>query len=116
MQCTPKELSVLLPAFNKVATTFSGVDNPSDVGFKSHILNDIIATLPRLRDPVQELIGMIVLKKAAEGDKTSMWSDPEKYPALAEADMGIQAVQMDLTDELKSSKFANDDLCSRPLD
>lgn len=47
---------------------------------------------------------MIVLKRAAEGDKTLMWSDSEKYPALAEADMGIQAVEMDLADELKSSK------------
>ncbi|EIM90301.1 DNA mismatch repair protein MSH3 [Stereum hirsutum FP-91666 SS1] len=101
-KCTPKELSVLLPAFNKVAIIFPAMDNVSDVGFKSPILNDIIATLPRLREPVQELISMIVLKRAAEGDKTLMWSDSEKYPALAEADMGIQAVEMDLADELKS--------------
>lgn len=80
------------------------MDNVSDVGFKSPVLNDIIATLPRLREPVQELIGMIVLKRAAEGNKKTMWSDSEKYPALAEADMGIQAVEMDLADELKSSK------------
>lgn len=47
---------------------------------------------------------MIVLKRAAEGDKAQMWSDSEKYPALADADMGIQAVEIDLDDELKSGK------------
>lgn len=47
---------------------------------------------------------MILLKKAAEGDMVSMWSNSEKYPELAEAEMGLQAVEMDLVDELKSSK------------
>ena len=63
-----------------------------------------MAALPRLRDPVQNLIGEINLKRAAEGNKALMWTDPEKYPSVSNADMGIQAVEMDIAEELKSSK------------
>ncbi|TFY77098.1 hypothetical protein EWM64_g6915 [Hericium alpestre] len=105
-KCTTKELSILLPAFNKAATTFSAVPSPSDVGFKSPLLNEIIFAWPQLREPVQELIGAISLKNASEGNMELLWTDPEKYPEVSNADMGIQAVEIDLDDELKSIRRA----------
>jgi len=88
-QCTPKELSVLLPAFNKIASAFPDVD-PDDVtsvGLRSPVLNRIISSLPRLREPVKELLDVVNLKKAAQGDKVMMWNDPERYPGIVDSDI-----------------------------
>jgi DNA mismatch repair protein MSH3 len=75
-----------LIAFNKIAGTFSSVQSAADVGFKSTILNNIIASLPKLREPLQQVIDAVSLKKAAEGNKVEMWSDQERYPDIADAD------------------------------
>jgi len=78
---------MLLPAFNKVALSFEEVDNPECVGLKSSLLNEIISSLPGLRQPMKELLGAVNLRKAAEGQKDSMWIDTEKYPEIVDADM-----------------------------
>jgi len=80
----------LLPAFRKIATTFTPFECPAAVGFKSALLNGIFFTLPLLREPVQQLIDTVVLKKAAAGNKAGMWADPERYPEIADAD-GVSA-------------------------
>ncbi|KAA1471299.1 DNA mismatch repair protein MSH3 [Dentipellis sp. KUC8613] len=102
-KCTSKELAILLPAFNKVATTFSEFgDNPSDVGFKSPILNDIFFALPKLREPIQSVIADIFLKHASEGNMDLLWIDSEKYPKVADAKSSIQHNELELDGELKS--------------
>jgi DNA mismatch repair protein MSH3 len=76
----------LLPAFNKIATAFPPFESPATAGFKSALLNGIFFALPLLREPVQQLMDAIVLKKAAAGNKAEMWVDPERYPEIADAD------------------------------
>ena len=87
MKCTPQELAILLPAFNKIATAFDSFENSSDVGFKSRILNDVLFSLPKLKEPIKGFLDDISLKKAADGRKDTMWTDPEKYPAIADIDL-----------------------------
>jgi len=86
-QCTPQELAIILPAFKKIADGFDVVQSPSDVGFKSRILNDILFALPKLKGPMKELLDVVSLKNAAEGKKDTMWNDPERYPTIADVDM-----------------------------
>ena len=86
-KCTPQELANLLPAFNKIANAFDAVESPLDVGFKSGVLNDIIYSLPKLKEPMKELIGAVSLKEAAKGSKDTMWTDPERFPSIADADL-----------------------------
>jgi DNA mismatch repair protein MSH3 len=86
-KCTPQELAILLPAFNKIATAFDAVESPQDVGFKSSVLNDIIHVLPKLRGPMTNLMEAVSLKNAAEGRKDIMWIDSDRYPKIADADM-----------------------------
>lgn len=86
-KCTPKELSVLLPAFHKIATSFHPFESPSEVGFTSTILNDIIFSLPKLKSDIQGLVDSVLLKQAAEGKKDTMWADADKYPAIADIDL-----------------------------
>lgn len=81
-QCTPRELAILLPAFEKLAVGFDRVPNAGEVGFQSPILNDIIAALPRMKEPVKALLREISLKEAKEGKKDTMWTDPDKYPSI----------------------------------
>jgi DNA mismatch repair protein MSH3 len=89
-QCTPKELAILLPAFNRIATAFPTFESSAAVGFKSELLNSIFFALPLLREPVQQLIDAVVLKKASAGNKAEMWADLERYPEIADAD-GVSA-------------------------
>lgn len=81
-KCTPQELATLLPAFDKLATAF--VRLPTSTPFNSPVLNDVVAALPRLREPIKGLLGAVNLKMAKEGRKDAMWSDVEKYPELDE--------------------------------
>ncbi|THH32975.1 hypothetical protein EUX98_g1202 [Antrodiella citrinella] len=100
-KCTPQELALLLPAFNKIASAFNPIDRLSEAGFRSPLLNDVICTLPKLKDPVQDLLGVFSLKAAAEGKKDSMWTDPDKFPDLDGILASIQVVESELVDELK---------------
>jgi DNA mismatch repair protein MSH3 len=54
---------------------------------KSTLLADIIKALPPLQEPVRAIIAEVSLSKATQGDKVEMWTDPERYPDIAEADM-----------------------------
>ncbi|KAI0320179.1 DNA mismatch repair protein MSH3 [Amylostereum chailletii] len=101
-KCTPAELAILITAFNKAASAFPGVETPADVGLKSPLLCSIIAVLHQLREPVKFMLDTVSLKKAAQGAKAEMWLDPERYPNISDADMGVQAVDIDLQEELKS--------------
>ena len=80
---------MLLPAFDKIGTSFDDVDpeNPESTGLSSKLLQSIICSLPRVRAPVKELLGIVNLKNAAEGKKELMWKDPERYPAIIDSDM-----------------------------
>ncbi|KAF4615129.1 hypothetical protein D9613_003157 [Agrocybe pediades] len=98
-QCTPKELSILLPAFQKVALAFENVDM-ENTGVKSSILNEIITSLPKLKGPVKDLLEAVNLKQAAEGNKETMWNDPDTYPEIIDADMAITMIETELKDEL----------------
>ncbi|KAF8497242.1 DNA mismatch repair protein MSH3 [Russula emetica] len=100
-KCTPKELAILLPAFNRIATAFPPFESSAAVGFKSELLNGIFFALPLLREPVQQLIDAVVLKKASAGNKAEMWADPERYPEIADADGAILLVEKELDDQLK---------------
>jgi DNA mismatch repair protein MSH3 len=62
-------------------------DNPETIGLTSRLLKSIICSLPRVKVPVKELLGIVNLKKAAEGKKELMWNDPERYPDIIDSDM-----------------------------
>jgi len=69
---------VILPAFNKIATSFDAFAEPSQYGFASTLLNEIIFALPLLREPVTNLLSAVNLQAASEGRKDNLWSDTEK--------------------------------------
>ncbi|KAL4068083.1 muts domain V-domain-containing protein [Scleroderma citrinum] len=100
-QCSPQELATLLPAFNKVATAFDGLAEEPGGGFDSKLLNEIVLALPKLKIPMRELLGAVSLKGAEQGNKISLWKDPEKFPELVEFELMIQTIESELSEELK---------------
>ncbi|KAJ3779412.1 DNA mismatch repair protein MSH3 [Lentinula raphanica] len=101
-QCTPQEIAVILPAFRKIAFAFEPMEESSDAGFNSPLLNDIVFALPALRSSITELLQTISLKQAAEGNKDELWVDKEKYPSIEETRMGLLAVEIELQEMLKT--------------
>ncbi|KAI0713432.1 muts domain V-domain-containing protein [Earliella scabrosa] len=103
-KCTPQELVTLLRAFQRVAMTFSPPhpsQPPPATNLKSKLLIDVVDALPRLREPVKELVETIILKEAEEGHKDTMWQDVDKYPKLEALTLDIQVNESELVDELK---------------
>lgn len=101
VQCTPQELAVLLTAFNKIGKAFDPVEERDQAGFKSSILNDILSTLPKLRQPMEDVLSEIHLKSAKEGKKDELWIDQDKYPEI----MGLQVVRIAKLDRLWMVNF-----------
>ncbi|KAG8217898.1 muts domain V-domain-containing protein [Butyriboletus roseoflavus] len=100
-KCSPQELAILLPALKRVATAFDGFEESSLGDFHSKLLNEIVLSLPKLKSPVREYLNAISLKSAAEGKKESLWTDTQRFPALAEHALMIQTVETELEEELK---------------
>lgn len=84
-QCTPKELAILLKAFDRIATTFEVFTEPKDVGFRSLVLNDIVFSFPNLVAPLKDILSSIDLKKAANDARDELWKDHDKYPPITDA-------------------------------
>ena len=50
-------------------------------------MSSIVLALPRLKEPMKEILEVIDLKKAEEGNKHGMWKDIEKYPDIDGAEL-----------------------------
>ena len=75
------------------------------MGLKSGILNNIIASFPRLKEPVKQLLGDILSNKAAQGEKEKLWTDPLKYPDIADLQMVCQiSTRFQITDSSFASR------------
>lgn len=95
------------------------MDTPASVGLESPVLNEIISSFPKLREPIKGLLAAVNLRKASEGKKDTMWTDLERYPGIIDADMvrvdvpafrdltnvqqAMQVIEVELIDELKAS-------------
>ena len=75
--------------------------------------------LPKLREPVQELLHAIDMKAAKEGRKEALWTDEDKFPEILALSLvspkltvasmilhlskSIQVTESELIDELRKS-------------
>ncbi|EKM55929.1 uncharacterized protein PHACADRAFT_96015 [Phanerochaete carnosa HHB-10118-sp] len=75
-KCTPQELAILLPAFQRVGTALDRIP-ASTSPFDSAILNGVVDALPRVKAPVQGVLTRVDLAKLKEGQKEKMWKDVE---------------------------------------
>lgn len=97
----PKEVATVLTALSRIANTFEPRAKPSDAGFKSELLNDIVFTMPHIREAVKGFLEDMDLKKAREGEITELWASPEKYPEVEDIRFSIHSVDINMNDHLK---------------
>lgn len=76
-----------MKAFRKVSSAFDTFQSPHDVGLTSPILNDIIYSLPMIKDTINEISSSINLSEAEDDNRSELWNDPDKYPAVDDMKM-----------------------------
>jgi DNA mismatch repair protein MSH3 len=99
-RCSRPELLSILNAFSRVASKFSPVDKPKDVGFKSTLINNAIYSLPAIADDVATFLSSFNHDEAAKDNKFDMFKDEEKYDTITIQKMAIVAVEADLDEHL----------------
>lgn len=106
----PKELATFVTAMNRVAVTFPTFSQPADVDCSSILWRGIVFALPALKAPLKTILASISIPRARDNNKTELWTDPEKFPSMENAQLAIMAVESDLAEELKKSKppWSND--------
>lgn len=91
----------MLQTMKRIATTFTKVDTPVDVGFKSMIINEAVAALPGIAEIVDSYLNEFNHQAASKDDKYNFFKDEEtKYEAIHDKKMGIIAVEQELNDQL----------------
>jgi hypothetical protein len=51
----------------------------------SPLLQEIASALPRVREPIKALLNTINVRKASMEEKSELWRDETKYPAIRDA-------------------------------
>jgi len=49
------------------------------------LLNNVLRTLPTIREPARAFLNCINLREARENDEANLWADPDKYPDIQDA-------------------------------
>lgn len=67
--------------------------------------NDIVFAMPALKAPMKEILSSINLQRAREDNKVELWTVPERYPSMEDAQLAIMAVESELAEHLKKSEL-----------
>ena len=112
-KCTRPELLGVLQTLQMIAQEYAHVKSASDVGFKSEMLNEAIASLPKISDEVVHFLDRISTQAAKSDDKYNFFRDEHETDDITNHKVGIAAVEHDL-DEFK--KVAEDKLKKKKVD
>jgi DNA mismatch repair protein MSH3 len=100
-KCARAELLQFLQTLQAVAQEY--VDVPVEGGFTSGMINEAIASLPRIYDNVLEYLGRMNAQAAKENDKFNFFRDEHETQDIADHKLGIVAVEHDLNEFKKTA-------------
>lgn len=83
----------------RIACAFPAVEDPSEVGFESSILNTSIAALPTIEADVLKFLDVFNHQAAGKDDKYDFFKDLDDYEEINNHKLGIIAVESDLDEE-----------------
>ncbi|QDS67421.1 Mismatch repair protein msh3 [Venturia effusa] len=92
------ELLGFLQILQRVANEFHYVKEPGDAGFRSSLLNDAIALLPRTGEAIVEFLDRINMQAAKDDDKYSFFRDEHETDDITNQKLGIAAVEHELNE------------------
>ncbi|KAL7423908.1 Mismatch repair protein msh3 [Cryptotrichosporon argae] len=99
-KATPTEVATILVALVRVANEFKP-DTTAAAPFRSALLNNILKTLPTIKDVSEAFLGDVKLSKARENSEADMWNDVGKYPDIQDAKDCISMAEHELDEHLK---------------
>ncbi|KAK5112935.1 Mismatch repair protein msh3 [Meristemomyces frigidus] len=95
-KCTRPELFGVLQTLQVIAQEYAHVNSPSEAGFESTMLNEAIASLPKIADDVVQYLERINTQAAKDDDKHSFFRQEHETEDITDHKMGIIAVEHDL--------------------
>ncbi|KAF3912129.1 hypothetical protein ABW21_db0205126 [Orbilia brochopaga] len=105
-KATRPEVYNILNTLQKIAKCFTTVDSPEDCGYSSSLINEAMASLPKILDSVQEYLGKFEQKAALKDDKYSFFKEIEEYEFILDLKMLITGIEYDLKEHLKPAAEA----------
>lgn len=100
-KCSRSELLVLLQTLQMIAQEYATVTSPENAGFTSKMLNEAVASLPRITDDVLQYLERMNAEAARKDDKYGFFRDEHETEDMTDHKCGIVAVEHDL-EEFKS--------------
>lgn len=104
-KCSRSELLILLQTLQMIAQEYATVTSPANAGFTSEMLNDAIASLPRIADDVLQYLERLSAEAARKDDKYGFFRDEYETEDITDHKCGIVAVEHDL-EEFKTTAAA----------
>lgn len=111
-KCSRPELLSVLQTLQMIAQEFAHVSLPEESGFKSSLISEAVAALPRISDDIVEYLERISLKDAKENDKYNFFRESSETDDIKDHKVGILMVEQDLNEfkavaaeKLKRKKF-----------
>lgn len=95
-KCTRPELLGVLQTMQMIAQEYAHVTSPANAGFQSTMINEALASLPRIQDDVVEYLERINAQAARDDDKYSFFRDQHETEDITDHKVGIVAVEHDL--------------------
>ncbi|KAJ6259854.1 hypothetical protein Dda_5496 [Drechslerella dactyloides] len=105
-KATRPEVHNILNTLQKIAKTFNDVDNPEECGYSSSLINESMASLPKILESVQEYLGKFDPKAASKDDKYNFFKEVDEYDFILDLKTLITAVEYDLKDHLTAAAEA----------
>jgi DNA mismatch repair protein MSH3 len=97
-KCTRPELLATLQTLQAIAQEYAHVTSPADAGFQSSMVNEAIASLPKIADDVVQYLDRINATAAKADDKYSFFRDEHETEDITDHKVGIAAIEHDLNE------------------
>ncbi|KAI9877021.1 MAG: Mismatch repair protein msh3 [Pleopsidium flavum] len=95
-KCTRPELLTVLQTMQRIANEFAFVESAANAGFRSGIINEAIAVLPKISKDVVTYLEQINPQAAKDDDKYAFFRDDHETDAITEHKLGIASVEHEL--------------------
>ncbi|KAK3681528.1 Mismatch repair protein msh3 [Vermiconidia calcicola] len=97
-KCTRPELLSVLQTLQMIAQEYAHVSSAVDAGFKAEMINEAIASLPRISEQVVEFLERINAHAAKSDDKYNFFREEHETEDITDHKVGIAAVEHDLNE------------------
>lgn len=100
-KCTRPELLAVLQTLQMIAQEYAHVSSTAEAGFKTEMVNEAVASLPRIADDVLQYLERINATAAKADEKYNFFREEHETDEITDHKVGIAAVEHDL-DEFRT--------------